>query len=307
MVKKIALFQSHIEIAGQVTAFLTGKEFGDMHPGHGDDLFLERLQKIRNVASVAADTPLFGLRVDYGKKVVAIYTTPEDSSLLVKIPPRFKNETPFQGVYRPHEACDALITPYFERAFGFFIAAADSPLLILYGKTAHKKIYFALIHCSRECLVNGLIGIVIKELTKLGCEPRELEAQTLPGIGPCCYGISPDNAAELADKRLDTLFLQRTQMSGEYKQCEKGPRKGMVSCNLPLGIANLVHKSGLASGGARHFFCTCCSPNRYFSHSCGDDERNGVFVFITPPVAPEKLSKKNLPPPKRNLKFAYSR
>lgn len=307
MVKRIPLFQSHIEIAGYVTAFLTGKEFGDMHPGHNDDLFVERLQKVRAIASVATPTPLFGPRVGHSKKIVSIYTSPNDTSSLIKIPPNHKDETPFVGVYRPNEECDAIITPHFENAFGFFIATADCPVLLLYGKNALGKGYFAFIHCSRECLVKGIIGLVIREMTKLGCVPRELEAQTLPGIGHCCYGISPDNATELSEKRLDTFFLQRTQANGEYQHCKTGPRKGMISCNLPLGIGNLVHKSGVASGGARHFFCTCCSPDNYFSHSRGDDERNGMFVFVIPPPIPTSVLTKKLPPPKPNLKFVHSR
>ncbi len=306
MVKRIALFQSHIEIAGHVTAFITGKKFGDIHPGHGDDLFLERLQKIRDAASVAVPTPLFGPRVNHGKKIVSIYTSSDDTSL-VKIPSKGRNETPFTGVYRPHEECDAIITPHFEQSFGFFMATADYPALLLYGKNAMGKGYFAFVHCSRECLVKGLIGLVINEMTKLGCVPRELEAQTLPGIGPCCYGIGPDNAAELSEKQLETIFLQRTQANGEYQKCQIGPRKGMISCNLPLGISNLVRKSGVASGGARHFFCTCCSPDNYFSHSSGDDERNGMFVFIATPQQPVIGTTKIVPTRRSTLRFARSR
>jgi purine-nucleoside/S-methyl-5'-thioadenosine phosphorylase / adenosine deaminase len=92
-----------------------------------------------------------------------------------------------------------------------------------------------------------------------------LRAFVGPSIGPCCYEVGPDVAAQ-ARQRLGDVVRE-----GEGKGGER----------LDLWAGALV---ALGRAGVREVWpaalCTRCEPDRFYSHRLGDRGRQGAFARL---------------------------
>ncbi len=281
MIQSFPLFESYVYIASRVTAHITGTRFGDMRP-NGSDAWYKHLQMLRAHVDSGTHMPLVAPSIAFGSDIIEIDL--RSLPKFVKKPDSHANIIPFAGVYFTSRSCDGLLIAAENSPFGFFCATGDCPMLVLCGVSERDgKEWHCFVHCARECLVTGIIKRAVRLLAQHGCNPRYIAGHTLPGIGPCCYGVGEDCVHELIHTRMMGFFgFGHNMAEKDTPRCAQGPRAGMYSLNMPHAITRLVEKEGMSHAGCRTFFCTCCSEEPYFSHVRGDKERNGILVTVQP-------------------------
>lgn len=149
---------------------------------------------------------------------------------------------------RRHGA-DALIAT--RRGLAVAVRTADClPVLIADPVTG----VVAAVHSGWRSTVAGVVGRTVDTLvSEHGLRARDLHAALLPHIGPCCFEVGTEVAAEL-DAVSDAIGVVRIARPRPH-----------------VDLAAVVHAQLRASGvlSARiHSVpgCTCCQPARFFSH-----------------------------------------
>ena len=133
---------------------------------------------------------------------------------------------------------------------GIFLAiqTADCmPVLIADQRTRA----FAAIHAGWRGTVAGVAGAAVTALGALGAQPGQLRAVLGPSIGPCCFEVQADVAAEFA-----------RVVPGSVQQ-----RGGRTYVDLWQTNRELLLQAGLAPA---HIDaappCTHCDPRRFYSY-----------------------------------------
>lgn len=152
-----------------------------------------------------------------------------------------------------------------EQGDGLWTDEPDVPMLmftadclpIALTRTSGKPA-LALLHAGRTGLLEGVVGAGV---TALGCRP--LAAVVGPGIGPCCYEVGED-----------ILTAYRSRFGADVVQGR----------NLDLWSAaeRVLQEAGVDSV-ERLDLCTCCDPERFFSHrrDGGNTGRQGVIGYVS--------------------------
>lgn len=136
---------------------------------------------------------------------------------------------------------DALITDVPGLPLAIFVA--DCVPVFLYD--ARKRVV-ALIHAGREGTVMRIAAQAVEEMrAKSGSNPVDIHAVIGPSAGPCCYEVSEEMAASLAD----TGF----PVKGRHLDLWQANAQQLVDCGLS--------ESNITTSG----LCTICT-NRFFSH-----------------------------------------
>jgi len=107
---------------------------------------------------------------------------------------------------------------------------------------------------------------------EVGAHPSDLLAAIGPGIGPCCFQVSPD---------LSTAF--RDSLGGRVAEFQGGIAK------VDLGLANemVLRKAGVARERIETLWrCTCCEPDAFFSHRREKGRTGRQVGFIAPAATP---------------------
>jgi polyphenol oxidase len=111
----------------------------------------------------------------------------------------------------------------------------------------------------------GLIAGVTETTVEAMGGGDGLRAFVGPSIGPCCYEVGPDVAAQ-AKGRLGDVVRSRGERT-----------------HLDLWAGTM---RSLARAGVREMWpaalCTKCEPDRFYSHRAGDLGRQGALVRIAP-------------------------
>jgi len=145
---------------------------------------------------------------------------------------------------------DALITD----TPGLLLAAfsADCPLVALVDP-ARRAIGLA--HASRRGTLGGIARRTVQAMERLlGCRPADLVAAIAPSIGPCCYEVGDEVAAE-ARAALPQAGRFLTRRNGRWR--------------LDLWAANAAQLADAGLAPARiepPRLCTRCQPELFFSH-----------------------------------------
>jgi YfiH family protein len=89
--------------------------------------------------------------------------------------------------------CDALITRHSEVAL--VLRYADCVPIFLFDP---RRRVIGLVHAGWRGTVASIAGAAVDSMGEwFGCQPRDLVAGIGPAIGPCCYEVGPDVAAEV--------------------------------------------------------------------------------------------------------------
>src|SRR5262249_42420710 len=142
-------------------------------------------------------------------------------------------------------AADALVTAEPGRPIGVYTADC-LPILLSDGE---GRVGAA--HAGWRGTVLGVGAAVFAALRKLGASPRRIQAVLGPCIGPCCFEVGEEVAAEFA-RVAPRALLRRPEW----------PRP-----HVDLRVANT---DLLDAAGCRHSsvfpFCTMCEEDRFFSY-----------------------------------------
>ena len=140
---------------------------------------------------------------------------------------------------------DGLVTELRETPVG--VLAADCVPVLL--ADARRGIVAA-VHAGRRGLVAGVVEVAVGTMLDLGADRTAIVAAVGPSIGPCCYEVGDDVAAEVV------AALPVTKAT---------TRQGTTALDLPAGVRQVLAREGVhavrAVGG-----CTAHQPGLFFSH-----------------------------------------
>jgi YfiH family protein len=142
-------------------------------------------------------------------------------------------------------AADGLVTG--ERRTPLAVLAADCvPVLLADPRNG----VVAAVHAGRRGLVSGIVEVAVGTMLDLGATREGIVGAVGPAIGPCCYEVGDDVAAEVTE----ALPVTRATT-----------RQGTTSLDLPAGVRHVLAREGVhavtAVGG-----CTAHQPGLFFSH-----------------------------------------
>jgi YfiH family protein len=151
---------------------------------------------------------------------------------------------------RTFAATDGLVTA--EPNLPLAVLGADC-VPVLLADRRHGVV--AAVHAGRRGLLAGVVEIAVGTMLDLGARREEVVGAVGPAIGPCCYEVGDDVAAEV----VAALPVTRAKS-----------RQGRTSLDLPGGVRNILAREGVhavtAIGG-----CTAHQPGLFYSH-----RRDGV-------------------------------
>jgi len=168
------------------------------------------------------------------------------------------------GTVQP--ATDALVT-----------GVPGVPLLMRFGDCA--PVFFfdpvrravGLVHAGWRGVTAGVVPETVRVLRdRLGCDPSDLWAGIGPAIGPCCYEVGPELAAEVTAACPPGARVVRQVNDRVHLDLP-----GAVRVQLQAAGVRRVEGSGL---------CTACRVDEFFSHRA-ENGRTGRFGAVMELVA----------------------
>lgn len=151
---------------------------------------------------------------------------------------------------RTYEATDGLVTV--GKDVPLAVLAADC-VPVLLADARHGVV--AAVHCGRPGLVAGIVEVAVGTMLDLGARREDVVAAVGPAIGPCCYEVGDDVAAEVV---------------AAIPETKATTREGRTSLDLPAGVRRVLAREGVhavtAVGG-----CTAHQPGLFYSY-----RRDGV-------------------------------
>lgn len=123
----------------------------------------------------------------------------------------------------------------------------------------------------------GTTGNIVNNMLKLmnaewGTKPADIKAFVGPGICEHCYEVSEDVADE---------FKQSYKQEELQLILKEGRERGKYQLNLPMANVINLYNSGVSMNNiAVADICTCCNPDRLFSHRATKGQRGILCNFI---------------------------
>lgn len=122
----------------------------------------------------------------------------------------------------------------------------------------------AAVHAGWRGTVAGVVGTAVAKLAQRGTAPDSLHAAILPHIGVCCFEVGADVADEIAaaSDASDVVVVGDAQ----------------PHVDLAAVVVAQLAAAGVATARIdRVAGCTCCQPERFYSHR-RDGQRSGRHV-----------------------------
>jgi YfiH family protein len=127
----------------------------------------------------------------------------------------------------------------------------------------------AAFHAGWRGTVQGVVEQGIAQMrADFGSQPQHLIAAIGPGIGPCCYAVGNDLVTEFAERFSYSDQLFRTTIDGAMSL-------DLVEANRRQLLASGITTEQIATLGG----CTCCQPERFFSHR-GQHGKTGRMMSV---------------------------
>lgn len=162
----------------------------------------------------------------------------------------------FTGALRGWPEGDGLATR--RPALGLVVLGADCLPVLLWRRDQPAV---AAAHAGWRGLVGGVLGAAVRALGR----PERLGAAVGPGVGPCCYPVSPEVREAFASAFGDAVVRPPAV------DLAAAARAALVGAGLDPSAVQVVEA------------CTSCEAERFYSHrrdgsSCG---RQGGVVWAT--------------------------
>lgn len=163
----------------------------------------------------------------------------------------------------PRPKCDVLLTNSSERAL--LLRYADCTPILL-ADTARRAV--ALAHAGwRGTALRAANAAVQAMREAFGSDPRDLVAAIGPAIGPCCYEVGEDVAAEFADRPW-ALSWPTGERGRPHLDLWAANQRGLEEAG--------VSRSRIEVAG----ICTRCQADTYFSHRANIGQPAGRFAAV---------------------------
>ncbi|MCL2433420.1 MAG: peptidoglycan editing factor PgeF [Clostridia bacterium] len=152
---------------------------------------------------------------------------------------------------------DALITDKPGHVLTVFVA--DCVPVILFDPVAKA---LAVVHAGWRGTAGGITAASVREICKkYNAKPQNIIAAIGPSIGPCCYEVGPECAAQFPKACINDSMHLDLWLANKLNLLEAG----VLQQNIHILQA-----------------CTSCNPDKYFSHraSGGSGERMAAFAML---------------------------
>jgi YfiH family protein len=166
---------------------------------------------------------------------------------------------------------DSLFTA--ESSVALLLRFADCVPVFLYDARRHVG---ALAHAGWRGVAAGVVTNTIAAMGRdLGCVPSDMIACLGPAIGPCCYTVGPDVAAQVTHG----VALHSGPLSSNQREGVQLDLPAAVRLQLLRAGVQHVEQSGL---------CTSCHTDEFFSHRAegGRTGRFAALLMLHHPGAP---------------------
>ena len=141
-----------------------------------------------------------------------------------------------------------------ERLRGAYLAVrtADCVPILL---AARDGAFVAAVHAGWRGTAQRIAARVVAVIREQGCPPGELIAAVGPSIGACCYPVSPDVAAAVADA------------SGVGVESIAHEKAGQISLDLRAANREQLLAAGIPQNSVHQApWCTACETELFFSY-----------------------------------------
>ena len=163
-------------------------------------------------------------------------------------------------VPNPYDPCDAMVTSL--KSAPLLLQFADCVPVVLSGEADGRPI-IAVAHAGRVSLVGGIVTNTVEAMAARGAAPGTLRVALGPAVGPCCYEVDGETAAQFRDRFGDAA------VDGD-------------SIDLKYGVAADLDAAGVAPGNIHNLdICTSCNED-FFSYRRDGPKtgRQGAVAWI---------------------------
>ena len=168
------------------------------------------------------------------------------------------------------ESGDGYVTG--ERGIALGIKTADCTPILFEAEKDEKIIAIGAVHAGWRGTVADIAGKCIERLCNEFCvDPNDIRAAIGPCIHACCYEVSRDIYDAISDGLGEDMAENFVKTRGGEK----------YSCDL-VGINRaLLRRRGLSDENVDVIDeCTCCQPEKYFSHRYSNGHRGTMLNVI---------------------------
>lgn len=161
---------------------------------------------------------------------------------------------------------DALVTN--QPGITLLIRVADCVPILLYDPVRRVV---AVIHAGWKGTLAGIASATVERMNShYGCRPRDLLAGIGPSIGPCCFEVGDDVAAD---------FRKTSAVGNSVVEGRDSVRIDLVEANRAGLLGKGLMRHNIESSG----YCTACGLDIFFSYRAeqGDTGRFGLFAGLS--------------------------
>ena len=180
-----------------------------------------------------------------------------------------------QGYFAPESfSCDGYVTNVPGLTIG--VKSADCVPILMEGRDKSGKILaVGAVHAGWRGTVSGIAVECIKKLSAFGVLPEDVRVAIGPAICGECYSVRADfyNAVrDILDERDTERFLLPSTTEGVWRcDLRQMNKEFLISCGVLAGNIEISDE------------CTCCSPEKYFSHRYTGGVRGTMLSVIEMP------------------------
>jgi len=169
------------------------------------------------------------------------------------------------------EGCDGYITR--ERGVTLGIKAADCVPILFEAEKDGEIIAVGAAHAGWRGTVADIAGKCVERLcAELGAELSGIRASIGPCIHACCYEVSSDVYGAVLENLGGEIAERFVTPSG---------KDGKYMCDLALINRELLIRRGVPAENIEIIDeCTCCAPEKFFSHRYSNGNRGTMLNVI---------------------------
>ena len=168
---------------------------------------------------------------------------------------------------RRFDDCDGFVTA--DPGVSLCVKVADCiPILF----SDEKAGIIGAVHAGWRGAVSGIASVCVKKMLSLGAAAENIQIAIGAGIHPCCYEVGEDFAAAVRNIAGEEIFRKHLKPRGaadKYSADIVGiSRDFILECGVPEeNISECAE-------------CTCCSPDKFFSHRYTGGKRGTMCAVI---------------------------
>lgn len=153
------------------------------------------------------------------------------------------------------------------------VKSADCTPILFEAYSENSVIAIGAVHAGWRGTVQGIAGVCVERLvSEFGADPSHIRAAIGPCIQKCCFevGIDVKDAVCALGNGYDIYLTEKPNSQGKY-MCDMAQINKRILTDAGLSDSNIdIIKD-----------CTCCMPQKYFSHRYSHGNRGTMLSIIS--------------------------